>query len=545
MSWPEWLDRRGFVGALVAVWALAYLPYLGTRDLRHEEGRRATPAREMLESGRYVCPTLYGDPYFNKPPMYPWLVAGAGAALGEVTPLAVRLPSALAALGTALLALCFARRQLDRRTRALAALFVLASVSMLDKGTLGEIDPTLTLLVAGALKVWWDGYDPDRHAIRSWIGTGVLLGLAGLLKGPAGPVLFYLGVGLFLMWQRRLGRLLTRGHLLGLGLTIGPGLGWAWLLVDGGHISRDELLTVWAHQIGLGKFLDLAPSPTDEPAFLINHYATFPFHLIAMCFPAVVWAGLAIRARPGLPDDVRRFLLCAAAGPALVLWLYPESRPRHVMPVLFPMAMLGAMAVGGSFPSAIHRPLYWRLAGVAWSLIPAVVGALGVLLAALKYPAQMLPAGLGLGVGAIWTCWSLGRTRATADRPIAVAVPLAGALLAAWGAANTVLFPGLADRGPARTALEPVAGRIGHDEVVYTTRRFPVRGDGYYNVQFHLARHVRGVDVDELPALAPCTVVVTTAEREKLDAAGVRIEEVGRIAIPNGPPVVWVVRLTK
>jgi 4-amino-4-deoxy-L-arabinose transferase-like glycosyltransferase len=186
MSWPEWLDRRGSVVALVAVWALAYLPYLGARDLRHEEGRRATPAREMLESGTYVCPTLYGDPYLNKPPLYPWLVAVVGAALGEVTPLAVRLPSALAALGTALLALRFAPRQLDRRTRALAALFVLASVSMLDKGTLGEIDPTLTLVVAAALKVWWDGYEPDRQTVRSWIGTGVLLGLAGLLKGPAG-----------------------------------------------------------------------------------------------------------------------------------------------------------------------------------------------------------------------------------------------------------------------------------------------------------------------------------------------------------------------
>ena len=545
MSWPEWLDRRGFVGALVVVWALAYLPDLGARDLRHEEGRRATPAREMLDSGRYLCPTVYGDPYLNKPPLYPWLVAAAGAGLGEVTPLAVRLPSALAALGTALVAFCFARRQLDRRTRALAALFVLASVSMLDKGTLGEIDPTLTLLVAAALKVWWDGYETDRHSLRSAISTGLLLGLAGLLKGPAGPVLFYLGVGPFLMWHRQLGRLLTPGHLIGLGLTVAPGLGWAWLLVDAGYISRGELATVWAHQIGAGKFLDLAPSPTDEPAFLVNHYATFPLHLVVMCFPAVVWAGLAARrewsARHGLPEDVRRFLICAAGGPAVLLWLYPESRPRHVMPILFPVAVLGAMVVSASVrPGA--SGLY-RKAGVVWSLIPAVVGALGVLVVAYKDPERVPIAVVGLGISAIWTCWSLRHTRATADRPVAAAVPWAWAMLAAWGVANAVLFPGLADRAPTRVALEPFVGQLDHEELIYTTRRFPVRGDGYYNVQFHLARQLRGVNADELPALVPCTAVVTPAEREQLEAAGVQVEEVGRIALPNGPPPVWVVRL--
>jgi hypothetical protein len=345
------------------------------------------------------------------------------------------------------------------------------------------------------------------------------------------------------MWQRQIVRLLTTGHLIGLCLTIGPGLGWAWLLIDGGYISRDELLTVWAHQAGIGKFLDLAPSPTDEPAFLINHYATFPLHLVVMCFPAVVWVGFAVRPRHGLPDDIRRFLTCAAAGPALVLWLYPESRPRHVMPILFPVAVLGAMTVVGRFRAGDGWTYCFRQSGIVWSLIPTVVGGLGVCFAALKHPGQVVPASVGLGVGVIWTHCSLRHTWPTANRPIAVAVPLAGAMLAAWGAANAVLFPGLADRAPTRVALEPLVGQIGRDEVVYTTRRFPVRGDGYYNLQFHLARDVRGVDVDELPALVPCAAVVTPAERGQLEAAGVTVEDVGRIVLPNGPPEVFVVRL--
>src|SRR4051812_26374715 len=84
MSWPAVLDRRGFVLILVGAWALAYLPNLGIRPLRLEEGRRATPAREMLASGDFVRPTLYGDTYLNKPPLYYWLVAAAGSVLGAV-----------------------------------------------------------------------------------------------------------------------------------------------------------------------------------------------------------------------------------------------------------------------------------------------------------------------------------------------------------------------------------------------------------------------------------------------------------------------------
>ena len=95
MSWPGLLECRWFPLVLVVAWAAAYWPHLGTRDLRLEEGRRATPAREMLDSGDFIRPTLYGDTYLNKSPLFVWLIAGVGSLLGEVTPLAVRIPSVL------------------------------------------------------------------------------------------------------------------------------------------------------------------------------------------------------------------------------------------------------------------------------------------------------------------------------------------------------------------------------------------------------------------------------------------------------------------
>jgi 4-amino-4-deoxy-L-arabinose transferase-like glycosyltransferase len=480
------LDRRAFAVVLVALWALAYLPHLGTRDLRLEEGRRATVAREMLASGDFVRPTLYGDTYLHKPPLFPWLVAVFGWLLGELNPLAARLPSALAAFGCALVALRFAPDVLDRRTRNLAGLLVLATAAMLDKGTLGEIDATLCLLVAAALKCWWDGYRPDGQSSRSWLVVGLLLGAAGLLKGPAGPALFYLSVGPFLVWQRDVRRLLTRGHAGCLVLAMLPAAAWVGELIDRGVVSGPHLFAIWAHQVGAGGAVG-APTDPEATTHVIHHYVGFLPQLAGMFIPAVLWLPLALRPRwaeaHGIPEGLRHFLVCAVVGPVVAFYLYPEARPRHLMPVAFPAAVLAAIVVTG---------------------------------------------------------WA----RTAGRRPIVVAGSLAAVLLAGWAGFNALVVPWRAPLAPTRVALETVEGKLPADAPVYTTRTFPVTAEGYYNLQFHLARDVRAADVGRLKQLAPCLAVVTPAERAELECDGWLVGELGRLAARGGPPEVHLIWLS-
>lgn len=476
------LDRRGFVLVLVAAWALAYLPHLGTRDLRLEEGRRATVAREMLASGDFVRPTLYGDTYLHKPPLFPWLVAATGRLIGEVNPLAARLPSALAALGCALVALRFAPDVLDRRTRNLAALLTLGTATLLDKGTLGEIDATLCLLVAGALKCWWDGYRPEGQSSRSWLFVGLLLGTAGLLKGPAGAALFYLAVGPFLVWHRDPRRLFTRRHAGCLVLAALPAAAWVLELLDRGVVTGPHLLAIWAHQLGAGSAVG-APADPEAEAHLVGHYVGFLPQLVGMFLPGVLAVSLAFRRRgaesSGRSETLRRFLVCAVLGPVLAFYVYPEARPRHLLPVAFPMAVLAAVVV----------------------------------------------------------------TRMTGARPIRVAITMAATMLAGWAVFNAVIVPWRAPLAPTRVALREVEGKLPPGEPVYTTRTFPVTAEGYYNLQFHLARDVRAADVERLKRVAPCLAVVTPAEAEQLRQGGWSVEEIGRLAARGGPPEVWVIRL--
>jgi 4-amino-4-deoxy-L-arabinose transferase-like glycosyltransferase len=550
MTWPALLDRRWFVFVLVGLWAVAYLPHLGTRCLRLEEGRRATPAREMIARGDFAVPTLYGDTYLNKPPLFVWLVAGAGGVVGEVGPLAVRIPSVLAALGCAFVALRFAPDVLDRRTRSMAALFVLASATLLDKGTLGEIDATLCFLVAAALKVWWDGYRTERQSTRSWVVVGSLLGLSGLLKGPAGPALFYLTVVPFLACQGRWPRLFTLGHLACLALTVLPAAAWVAVLIDRGVVSASELAAVWSHQLGATHATGAVDQPAVRRAQLISHYGGSPLQMLGMLFPAVLWLPFVLRRRQSAESfdrtsDVQRLLVCAILAPCTVFYMYPESRPRHLMPVFFASACLAAIIVT-RLSSYIGRPSHvCRRFALVLSLVPVVAGAFSLVVAASTYR-EGLP--VAAAVSAITGVWSWIAVRMTLrssgpDSHRSLAINVCGATLAAWFAVNSVAVPWRAPHSPTKVALEAVADKLPPGEMVYTTRTFPGTGEGYYNLQFHLAREVRAADVEKLKKAAHCVAVVTPAERAELEQAGLSVEEVGRLAAAGGPPEVLVIRL--
>ena len=83
---------------------------LGSGEFKGEEGRRAIAAREMISSGDGVVPTVWGEPYLNKPPGYPWAVVLSSQLTGEVNPLVVRMPAYLSFVGLAVVLFFLGRR---------------------------------------------------------------------------------------------------------------------------------------------------------------------------------------------------------------------------------------------------------------------------------------------------------------------------------------------------------------------------------------------------------------------------------------------------
>src|SRR4051794_5046789 len=92
---PAWI-------LVLVVWAAIYLPWLGSFEIKGEEGRRILPAISMLESDNYVVPVVGSGTYFSKPPLINWLVAASFRVIGIRSEWTARLPSVLAVLAVAL-----------------------------------------------------------------------------------------------------------------------------------------------------------------------------------------------------------------------------------------------------------------------------------------------------------------------------------------------------------------------------------------------------------------------------------------------------------
>ena len=68
------MNKKFFLLAL-ALLPAALLIHLGVMVFIDDEAIRALVAQEMLWSGNYISPTMHGDIYLNKPPLFNWVLA--------------------------------------------------------------------------------------------------------------------------------------------------------------------------------------------------------------------------------------------------------------------------------------------------------------------------------------------------------------------------------------------------------------------------------------------------------------------------------------
>ena len=103
----EWLR----VAVLMLLAAAVLFVNIGGWELwTPDEPRYAQIAREMLNTGNYLVPSLGAEPYSNKPPLFFWLIALSSRYYGGVNAAAARIPSAVAALGVLLLTYLLGRK---------------------------------------------------------------------------------------------------------------------------------------------------------------------------------------------------------------------------------------------------------------------------------------------------------------------------------------------------------------------------------------------------------------------------------------------------
>jgi 4-amino-4-deoxy-L-arabinose transferase-like glycosyltransferase len=246
-------DLWWIVGLLLAATLLLGVN-LGDLPLRDwDEGTVAQVAREIyrapLDSLTWLYPTLWGEPYLNKPPLVHGLMAIAYHLAG-VSEWTSRLPGALLTTLSVPLLYWVGRELFPRQiTAGLAAAVYLTMLPVVRHGRLAMLDGAVlcfALLTMGCLV-------RSRRDVRYALGVGVGLGLVGLAKGVMLAVLFgAISLG-YLLWDTP--RLLKSPYLW-FGLLLGALPLGGWYLAQGWHygaeFSDTNLLNQSARRIWAG-----------------------------------------------------------------------------------------------------------------------------------------------------------------------------------------------------------------------------------------------------------------------------------------------------
>jgi 4-amino-4-deoxy-L-arabinose transferase-like glycosyltransferase len=355
-----------------------------------DEPRYAWIARAMAQTGDWVTPRLFGDPWFEKPILYYWTAAIAFS-LRLPAEWAARLPSAIAALAAAICIGWLASRfeQSDRfcpwSPALLAPLFFSTSVAAIGFARAGTPD----MLFAAAIALAMASAAPVLQAAGVLRGTviaaaanrcasyaailsfGLFVGLGVLAKGPAAVLL---AGGAIAIWA------LATGHWSAAFRLLHPYaiatffvVALPWYIVCARR--NPDFIRIFIFEHNFERYV--------TPVF--QHRQPFWFFIPITLLAILPWTALLIpAAREGLRlwrektwhDSPAFFFACWAFFPILFFSFSQSKLPGYILPGVPALALIMSLSVARSIehqpkgsPAVVFLGLTWiglAAAGLTW-----------------------------------------------------------------------------------------------------------------------------------------------------------------------------------
>lgn len=424
--------------------AALYLWRLGVAALADpDEGRYAEIAREMLARHDFLAPHLNGVPYFEKPPLVYWMLAGSLKLFGA-NEFAARLPIALLML-FAVGAIGWMAEKTRPGLGWLVALIAGLNLYSFILGRLVTLDAGLACFTTLAGVFLWRAVDAEERQLPHlcWTRLGYFSCALGVLIKGFIALLPGAGFGLYLIWVGRFKRTLKFRPWEALLLLIAVAAPWAFSVER--HYPGFLRDAIWEQQVI--RFVhgpkDHDPTPWKEGLGLIAGVTL----LGLMPWTLYLVRGARDAARGWRVGGLGLYALCqwlvvylfvAASATKLATYLLPAWPWAAVLAALAWSEMkagwgerlwLGICAIfaGAGLPYAIHRfaeklpesPPVWL------TPVLAILGILAFIAACLPItPARRLSSGaltaLALAVFAagIYPAVAAGRTQKGAAKLI-------------------------------------------------------------------------------------------------------------------------------
>ncbi len=292
------------------------------------EANYALTAKEMLESGDWLSPQIYGKVWFDKPIMIYWLIAASFKLCG-VNDFAARLPSALCGAATAGTVFWFSMCFYRRRYSALMAALVLATslqVWIISRGIV--TDAALMLFFSfsmAAFHRWWT----TRRQL--WLDLSfAAAALAVLTKGPVGLVLPGLIIIVFSFFSGGWAWLKPKAFLRGMGVFTLIAAPWYLAMY---FLHGDTFVSTF---LGLHNYVRATVS--EHPQDNVWYY-----YLVMLPVALLPWSGILLRCFGQIRrqwNGAERFLWLWGGMIIAFYSVMATKYATYAYPALFPAAVL-------------------------------------------------------------------------------------------------------------------------------------------------------------------------------------------------------------
>ncbi len=317
-----------FVLAFPALlWNLQIVPFIG------DEAIRAIVALEMTISHQWIVPTINGDFYFSKPPLYNWIIIFSNYFWGGPSEWASRTPTVLFTMIFCWLIYLFHRNQykIVQHNWLVGLMFLTCGRILFWDSFLGLIDIFYSMLTYLMFMLMYT-FGKARRYTLFYFSVYTISAIGFLLKGY--PSIAFLGMSLlgYFIFSKDWKKIFVPAHFISgiWGMLLIGSYFWAY------DYYRDASDTV-------GPLLEQATRRTvlvHTPGEVLLHLISYPFENLYHFLPWSLMIVLCFRhdfIKSIRENDFIYYNFIILAANIWVYWISPEVYPRYIL-MLIPLS---------------------------------------------------------------------------------------------------------------------------------------------------------------------------------------------------------------
>ncbi len=330
-------DKWFFIFTIIVL-LVGYITHLGALpvETRTDEGRRALVTVEMIIKNDFITPTLYNEAYFNKPPLYNWIIASSFYLFGNYSSFALRFPVIISLIIIGFIIYFFTKKYINVTVAYTSVLAFITNGRILIYDSLqGLIDITFGLVMYTAILLIYY-FDKKKKIALLFLIPYLLTAIGYLMKGFPAIVCLSITLGIYFIYTKQFKTLFTLWHLAGISLFL--------LIVGGYYLTYFHVNNDIAPTILLKKILT---ESTDRTIIYFSfydtllHILTYPFEIIYHYAPWMILIVLLIRSDLYEKLKSNPFVFYNAIiflSNFVIYWTSPEVYARYlffILPLLF------------------------------------------------------------------------------------------------------------------------------------------------------------------------------------------------------------------